>query len=109
MTRRPPPHIDEDSATEIYDGPRGTAPVLKVISMKTPAEVAAETSQKTPEVAKPRLRPMRRHPTPPSGNLAPPRTAASSTARRLLSPVALGSILAIAAGVGLVIWLLASR
>ncbi len=110
MSKRPPPHVDEDTATEIYDGPRGRSPVLKVISMKTPAEAAAEASQKTPEVPRPQLRPMqRRHPTAPSGNLAPPRTAAQPVARALLSPVALGAILAIAAGVGLAIWLLASR
>ena len=100
---------DDDSATEIYDGqPR--PPKLQVISMKSPAEIASAAPDKTPDLAKPQLRSLaRRQPTPPSGNLAPPRISRQSIRRQLFSPVALGAILAIAAGVGLAIWLLARR
>jgi hypothetical protein len=105
---------DDDSATSIYEGPGAPKPPilpLKVISLKSPQEIAADPVQKTPDLPKPQIRamPSRRHPTPPSGNLAPPRVSAMSIRRQLVTPAAIAAMVAIAACVGLGIWLLATR
>ena len=100
---------DDDAVTRI----RGGAP-LKVTSMKSPAAIAPTPPNVTPELQRPQLRAMpHRQPTPPSGNLAPPRAEPDGRKAppraHAIPPIAWAAMLAIAVGVGLAIWLVATR
>lgn len=135
MTRRPPPIptrppplpvIDDEPPTKVYEG-RSPEP-MRAISMKTPAELAAERVQ---AVAAPPQRPQhvappkvqirsigsvaeaarRAHTTTPAhglGTIAPPRDPRQARERKLWSLVFWGSIVVIIASlVALAVWLIA--
>lgn len=104
--------VEIGTPTEI-DPPRQEP--IRVISMKTPAEVAAEKKKKSAKLHKVEIRALadaRKHSTPPRGMgyLAPPADPRKARARKLRDVVIWGSVLVIISCiVMLAVWFLAAK
>ncbi len=114
MTRRSRTPSDEQK-TEIFDPSklRAQPEPLRMISMKTPAELAAENQAREVNRHQVKLRPLSElgsSLTPPRGNLAPPRDPRVVRARRLRDLVIWGSAVVIVGCVVMLgVWFLAHR
>jgi hypothetical protein len=108
--------IELATPTEITP-PRDRSEPIRIISMKTPAELAAEQqAAQTPHVQRPKLRPLSEvsqqnaRVTGDLGRLAPPRDAKGVRARKLRDFVVWGSlVIVVGCVVMLAVWFLARR
>jgi hypothetical protein len=120
MTRERVPGIELETPTEILAEPPAVPPgpgTIQMISMKTPAELAAETAKRTTKPVQVQLRAMseasgRHFPTPPGGlgYLAPPLDPARAPKRASPWLRAAGMVicgLALATAIATAIWFLA--
>ena len=96
--------------------PRDRSEPIRVISMKTPAELAAEQGERTPHVQRPKLRALSEvsqqnaRMTGDLGRLAPPRDAKGARVRKLRDFVVWGSVvIVVGCVVMLAVWFLARR
>ena len=108
--------LDIGTPTEIDPPPKERSEPIRVISMKTPAEVAAEKKKVAAKTHKPEIRALSdvvgRNATPPRGmgNLAPPMNQKERNVRRLREWLIWGSVLVIISCVVMMgVWFLAGR